>query len=65
MKRSQEQHTAQHQIHRIQRKVMEFTQRIQPMQDKACRLFTEVESHGEELEQVILTAEQCLEDRGI
>jgi hypothetical protein len=31
------------------------------MQDKACLLFTEVESQGAELDQVILTAEQCLE----
>jgi hypothetical protein len=45
----------------IQRKVMEVTQRLQPVQDKACQLFTEVESQGAELEQVVITAEQCLE----
>ena len=45
----------------IQRKVMEVTQRLQPMQDKACQLFTEVESQGEELEHVVTAAEQCLE----
>jgi hypothetical protein len=28
----------------IQNKVMEVTQQIQPVQDKACLLFTEVES---------------------
>jgi hypothetical protein len=61
MKRSQEQCTTQHQIHMIQSKVMEVTQRLQPMQDKACLLFTEVESQGAELEQVILIVEQCLE----
>jgi hypothetical protein len=61
MKRSQEQCTAQQQIHTIQRKVMEVTQRLQPVQDKACQLFTEVESRGAELEQVVTTAEQCLE----
>jgi hypothetical protein len=42
MKRSQEQRTAQQQIHMIQRKVMEVTQRLQPVQDKACQLFTEI-----------------------
>jgi hypothetical protein len=61
MKRYQEQCIAQHQIHMIQIKVMEVTQRLQPMQDKACMLFTEVESQGEKLEQVILTTEQHLE----
>jgi chromosome segregation ATPase len=61
MKRSHEQRTTQQQIHMLQRKVMEVTQRLQPAQDKACLLFTEVESQGAELEQVILTAEQCLE----
>jgi hypothetical protein len=45
----------------LQRKVMEVTQRIQPVQDKACLLFSEIESQGTELEQVVLIAEQCLE----
>jgi hypothetical protein len=45
----------------IQRKVMEVTQRIQPVQDKACILFVKIESQGEELKQVIITAEQGLE----
>jgi hypothetical protein len=31
------------------------------VQEKACQLFTEVESQGAELEQVVITAEQCLE----
>jgi hypothetical protein len=31
------------------------------VQDKACQLFTEVESRGAELEQVVITTEQCLE----
>jgi hypothetical protein len=61
MKRSQEKCTAQQQIHTIQSRVMEVTQRLQPVQDKACQLFTEVESRGAELEQVVITAEQCLE----
>jgi hypothetical protein len=40
---------------------MEVTQRLQPIQDKAFQLFTEIESRGAELEQVITAAEQCLE----
>ena len=40
---------------------MEVSQRLQPIQQKACQLFTEVESQGTELEQVVITAEQCLE----
>jgi hypothetical protein len=35
MKRSHEQLTAQQQIHILQRKVMEVTQQLQPVQDKA------------------------------
>jgi hypothetical protein len=31
------------------------------VQEKACQLFTEVESQGVELEQVVSAAEQCLE----
>jgi hypothetical protein len=61
MKRSQEQCTTQQQIHMLQIKVMEVTQWLQPMQDKACLLFTEVEIRGAELEQVVTAAEQCLE----
>jgi hypothetical protein len=45
----------------LQIKVMEVTQQLQSVQDKACMLFTEVKSQGAELEQVVLTAEQCLE----
>jgi hypothetical protein len=40
---------------------MEVTQRLQPVQDKDYQLFTEMEGRGEELEQVITAAEQCLE----
>jgi hypothetical protein len=61
MNTSHKQCTAQQKFHMIQRKVTEVTQRLQPMQDKACLLFTEVESQGVELDQVILTEEQCLE----
>jgi hypothetical protein len=40
---------------------MEITQQLQLVQDKACILFTYVESQGEELERVIITVEQHLE----
>jgi hypothetical protein len=45
----------------IHTKVMEVSQRLQPVQEKACQLFTEVESQGAELEQVVIIAEQRLE----
>jgi chromosome segregation ATPase len=61
MKRSQEQCTAQQQVHTIQSRVMEVTQRLQPIQDEACQLFTEIEGRGAELEQVVTAAEQRLE----
>ena len=61
MKRSQEQCTAQQQVHTIQRKFMEVTQRLQLVQDKAYQLFTEIEGRGVELEKVITVVEQCLE----
>jgi hypothetical protein len=40
---------------------MEVTYRLQPIQDKAYQLFTEVESRGAELEQDFTTVEQFLE----
>jgi hypothetical protein len=40
---------------------MGVSQRLQLVQEKACQLFTEVESQGVELEQVIIIVEQCLE----
>jgi hypothetical protein len=40
---------------------MKLTQRLQPVQDKAYQLFTEVEGRGEELDRVVTTVEQCLE----
>jgi transposase len=40
---------------------MELTKMFQPIQDEACQLFAEIEGRGEELEQVITTAEQRLE----
>jgi hypothetical protein len=61
MKRSHEQCIVQQQIHMIQSKVMEVTQQLQPLQDRACQLFLDIESQGIDLEQVVNTTEQCLE----
>jgi len=61
MKRFAEQRTTQQQVHTLQSKVMEVSQRLQPIQEKACQLFTEVESQGAKLEQVVITAKQCME----
>ena len=40
---------------------MEVTQQLQPLQDKACQLFLEIENQGIELQQVMIIEEQCLE----
>jgi hypothetical protein len=61
MKRSQEKHTARQKIHTIQSIFMGVTQRLQPIQDKAYQLFTEVEVQGAKLDQVVTTTEQRLE----
>jgi hypothetical protein len=61
MKLSQEQCTAQQQIHTIQSKVMEATQKLQPVQDKAYQFFTKVEGQGAELEKIVTTTEHHLE----
>jgi hypothetical protein len=45
----------------LQSKVMEVSQQLQPIQEKACQLFTELEIQGDELEQVFITVKQCLE----
>jgi hypothetical protein len=45
----------------LQSKVMEVSQRLQPIQEKACQLFTKVESYGTNLKQVVIPAEQRLE----
>jgi hypothetical protein len=45
----------------LQSKVMEVTQRLQPMQDMAFFLFIEVKNQGEELYQVIITTKQLPE----
>jgi nitrogen-specific signal transduction histidine kinase len=46
MKRSQEQHTVQQQVHAIQIKVMEVTERLHPVQDEACTLFEDIEGQA-------------------
>jgi hypothetical protein len=61
MKRFTEQRTAQQQVHTLQSKVMEVSQQLQPIQEKACQLFAKLEIQGYELEQVVITVEQCLE----
>jgi hypothetical protein len=61
MKRFPEQCTTQKQVHTLQSKVMEVSQQLQPLQEKACQLFTEVEIQATKLEQVVITTEQCLE----
>jgi hypothetical protein len=61
MKHSQDKRTTQKQIHTIQSGVMEINQKLQPVQDKAYQLFTEVEVQGEDLEKVVTTTEQHLE----
>jgi hypothetical protein len=61
MKRSQEHHVVQEQVTAIQCQVMEVTQRLHTVKDKACTLFEEIEGQGSQLEQVVVTMEQCLE----
>jgi hypothetical protein len=61
MKRSQEQCTVQQQITSLQGKVMEVTQKLQPVQDEACKVFEEIDGQGSQLDQVVASVEQCLE----
>jgi uncharacterized protein with PIN domain len=61
MKRSQEQRTVQQQITSLQGKVMEVTQKLQPVQDEACKVFEEIDGQGSQLDQVVAAVEQCLE----
>jgi hypothetical protein len=49
MKRYQERRISQQQVHTIQRKVMEVTQKLQPVQDESFQLFEEIEGRGAEL----------------
>jgi chromosome segregation ATPase len=52
MKRFAKQRTAQQEVHTLQSKVMVVSQRLQPLQEKACQLFTELDNQEAELEQV-------------
>jgi hypothetical protein len=61
MKRSHKKCTVQQQVHAIQSKVMEVTQKLQPVQDEACTLFEEIEGRGAKLEQVVTSLEYRLE----
>jgi peptidoglycan hydrolase CwlO-like protein len=61
MKRSQEQRTIQQHITAIQGRVMEVMQKLQPVQDEACKVFEEIDGQGSQLDQVVATIEQCLE----
>jgi uncharacterized protein (DUF3084 family) len=61
MKRAQEQRAVQQQVTSIQRRVMEVTQRLQPVQNEANTFFEELEGQGSQLEQVVETMEQHLE----
>jgi hypothetical protein len=61
MKRSQEQRAVQQQITTLQGKVMEVTQKLQPVQDEACKVLEEIDGQGSQLDQVAATVEHCLE----
>jgi hypothetical protein len=40
---------------------MEFTQRLQLMQEEACMVFEEIEGQGLQLDLVVVIVGQCLE----
>jgi hypothetical protein len=61
VKRSQEQCIVQQQITALHGKVMEVTQKLQPMQDEACKVFEEIDGQGSQLDQVVAAIEQHLE----
>jgi hypothetical protein len=61
MKRSQEQHIAQKLILTMQNRVMEVTQKLQPIWEAAYLLFEEIEGQGTLLEQVVVKVKQQLE----
>jgi hypothetical protein len=61
MKRSQEQCAVQQQITALQGRVMEVTQKLQPVQEEAYKVFKEIDGQGSQLDQVVATVEQCLE----
>jgi hypothetical protein len=40
---------------------MEVTQKLQPMQDEACKVIEEIDGQGSQLDQVVAAVEQHLE----
>jgi hypothetical protein len=40
---------------------MEVMQKLQPVQDEACKVFEEIDGQGSQLDQVVAVVEQCLE----
>jgi hypothetical protein len=40
---------------------MEVVQKLHHVQDEACKVFEEIEGQGLQLDQVVVTVEQCLE----
>jgi hypothetical protein len=40
---------------------MEVTQKLQLVQDKACKVFEEIDSQGSQIDQVVAAVEQHLE----
>jgi peptidoglycan hydrolase CwlO-like protein len=57
MKRSHDKSTVQKQITTLQGKVMEVTQKLQPVQDEACKVFKEIDSQCSQLDQVVVVVE--------
>jgi hypothetical protein len=39
---------------------MEVTQKLQTVQDEACKVFKEIDGHGSQLDNVVATVEQHL-----
>jgi hypothetical protein len=60
MKRSHEQCAIKQHITILQDKVMEVTQKLQHVQDEACKVFKEIDGQGSQLDQVVEIVEQCL-----
>ena len=53
MKRSQKQRTIQQWITTLHGKVMEVTQKLQPIKYESCKVFEEIYSQGSQLDQVV------------
>jgi hypothetical protein len=57
MKRSQKERTVQQKITSLQGKVMEVMQKLQLVQDEACKVFEESDGQGSQLDQVVVAVE--------